>query len=75
MEIRKTQGLIATDYQIIQLREKIIKSIDAQFKNGVITSAEYLIELTNLYEAKINQKVHELQLDLAQANYQVVKGL
>ena len=44
-------------------------------KNGVITSAEYLIELTNLYEAKINQKVHELQLDLAQANYQVVKGL
>ncbi|MBU0942126.1 MAG: TolC family protein [Bacteroidetes bacterium] len=75
MEIRKIQGLIATDYQIIQLREKIIKSIDAQFKNGVITSAEYLIELTNLYEAKINQKVHELQLDLAQANYQVVKGL
>ena len=75
LEIRKIQGLIATDYQIIQLREKINKSFDAQFKNGVLTSAEYLIELTNLYEAKVNQKVHELQLDLAQANYQVVKGL
>jgi hypothetical protein len=40
----------------------------------VITSSDYLVELTNLYEAKINQKVHEIQLDLAKANYQVVKG-
>lgn len=74
-EIRKGEVLLASDYQIIQLREKIIKSIDAQFRNGVITSADYLVEVTNLYEAKNNQKVHELQLDLAQANYQVVKGL
>lgn len=73
-EIKKTQDLINSDNQIISLREKIIKSIDAQFKNGVITSSDYLVELTNLYESKINEKVHELQLDLSKANYQITKG-
>jgi hypothetical protein len=52
----------------------VIKSLDAQLKNGVITSSEYLVEFTNLYEAKANQKMHEIQLDLAKANYQVSKG-
>jgi hypothetical protein len=27
-------------------------SADAQLRNGVITSSEYLVELTNLYESK-----------------------
>jgi hypothetical protein len=31
------------------------KSADAQLRNGVITSSEYLVELTNLYESKTNQ--------------------
>ena len=73
-EIKKTEEVIATDTQIIDIREYVVKSSDSQLRNGVITSSDYLVELTNLYEAKINQKVHEIQLDLAKANYQVVKG-
>ena len=46
----------------------------AQLKNGVITSSDYLVELTHLYEAKTNQKVHEIRLDLAKANYLVANG-
>jgi hypothetical protein len=30
----------------------VVKSADAQLRNGVITSSEYLVELTNLYESK-----------------------
>tara|TARA_R110002126_G_scaffold223010_1_gene368103 strand:- start:2735 stop:3991 length:1257 start_codon:yes stop_codon:yes gene_type:complete len=74
-EIRKTEEVITTDSEIISLREYVVKSSDAQLKNGVITASEYLVELTNLFEAKTNEKLHQIQLALAKANYQVVKGI
>lgn len=74
-EIKKTEEIITTDFEIIDLREYVVKSSDAQLKNGVITASEYLVELTNLFEAKTNEKLHQIQLALAKANYQVVKGL
>lgn len=73
-EIYKTEAVINTDSEIISLREYVVKSSDSQLKNGVITSSEYLVEFTNLYEAKTNQKLHQIQLALAKANYQTVKG-
>lgn len=73
-EINKQDELLKTDIEIIQLRNDVLKSSDAQLKNGVITSSEYIVEFTNLFEAKTNQKVHEIQLALAKINYQVIKG-
>lgn len=73
-EIKKTEAIIKTDSEIISLRKYVEKSANAQLKNGVITTSDYLVEFTNLYEARTNQKVHEIQLALAKANYQVVKG-
>lgn len=73
-EIKKAEEIIKTDSAIIGLREYVEKSANAQLKNGVITTSEYLVEFTNLFEARINQKWHEIQLNLAKANYQVVKG-
>jgi len=73
-EIKKSEEIIKTDTEIIGLREYVEKSANAQLKNGVITTSEYLVEFTNLYEARTNQKLHEIQLALAKANYQIVKG-
>ncbi|QBN17594.1 TolC family protein [Flavobacterium nackdongense] len=73
-EIKKSVEIIKTDTEIIGLREYVEKSANAQLKNGVITTSEYLVEFTNLYEARTNQKLHEIQLDLAKSNYQVAKG-
>jgi outer membrane protein TolC len=73
-EIKKSEEIIKDDIEIIGLRDYVEKSANSQLKNGVITASEYLIEFTNLYEAKMNQKIHEIQLDLAKANYQVSKG-
>jgi outer membrane protein TolC len=73
-EIKKSEEILATDAEIIALRDYVEKSATAQLKNGVITASDYLVEFTNLYEAKTNQKMHEIQLDLAKANYQIVKG-
>lgn len=73
-EIQKSEANIATDTDIIILREYVEKSASSQLKNGVITASEYLTEFTNLYEAKNSQKIHEIQLELAKANYQVALG-
>jgi outer membrane protein TolC len=73
-EINKLDETIQTDQEIINLRESVAKSSDSQLKNGVITSADYLVEFSNLYESKINQKTHQIQLALAKANYIVIKG-
>lgn len=73
-EISKIEALIKADNEIIILREKVLESATSQLKNGVITSSEYLTEFNSLYESKISQKLHEIQLDLAKANYKVIKG-
>lgn len=73
-EIAKAEEIIQTDDEIIVLREFVERTANAQLKNGVITSSEYLIDFTNLYEAKTNRIMHEIQLNLAKANYQVAKG-
>lgn len=73
-EISKYEETIKTDSDIIALREYVVKSVDSQLKNGVITASEYVVELTNLYEAKADQKLHEIQLALAQANYKITRG-
>ncbi|UQD56608.1 TolC family protein [Flavobacterium sp. K5-23] len=73
-EIKKLNEVISTDIEIIALREYILKSSDAQLRNGVITASDYLVEMTHLYEAKTNQKLHEIQLDLAKANYKITNG-
>jgi len=74
-EIKKIQETIETDTEIIGLRKYVEQSAGSQMRNGTITASDYLIEFTNLYEAEINQKMHEIQLDLSKANYRVNKGL
>lgn len=73
-EIKKLEQLLFSDAEIIQIREKVIKSADAQLKNGVITSSEYLVELTHLFEAKNSLKEHEVQLAAAKSNYETIQG-
>lgn len=73
-EIKKMEQLLLSDGEIIQIREKIIKSSDAQLKNGVITASEYLVEVTNLFEAKNILKTHEVQLAATKSNYEIIKG-
>ena len=73
-EINKINEFIKSDNEIIELRKIILKTADAQLKNGVITSSAYIIELTNLFEAVNNLKTHEIQLLLTKANYNVTLG-
>jgi len=74
-EITKITAFITSDNTIINLREEILKSAEAQLKNGVITSSAYITELTNLHEAKNTLSTHKIELQLAKANYRTTKGV
>lgn len=73
-EIDKYAALLEADQEIVDLRRSIVASGESQLQNGVITASEFLVEFNKLYSAEINQKLHELQLELAKANYRNVQG-
>ena len=73
-EIEKISGFIASDIEIIRLRKEVLKAADSQLRNGVITSSAYITELTNLYTDENTLITHNIQLELAKANYNIIKG-
>ncbi len=68
-DIQKYQSLIAKDNEIINIRKNIVKSFSSQLENGVITSTEYITELNNETQAKLNLELHKVQLQMAKVNY------
>lgn len=73
-DIQIIEDFIASDAEIVQLRKEVLKSVDAQLRNGTITTSAYLTELTNLYEDENRLATHTIQLQLAKANYNVIQG-
>ena len=74
-EVNKLQEVLASDDEIIQLREKIKTTASAQLENGVINSNDYLREVTAEDQARQNKILHEIQLLLAQYNVQATTGI
>ena len=68
-KIKKYEEVIRQDQDIIDLRIKIVKTKSSQLDNGIITSTEYLEELTSASRAKLNEELHKIQLVFAKVNY------
>ena len=73
-EIEKLNGLISIDEQIIEIRISVKKAALAQLENGVITSNDFIRELTSEDQAKLNLAVHKTQLLLARQNIKLTTG-
>ena len=73
-ELDKIQQLINTDNEIVSLRESIRTAALAQLENGVITSADYLREVTAADNARQAKVIHEIQRLMAQHNHQLITG-
>ena len=73
-EIEKISAFINSDIEIIKLRKKVLKTLESQLKNGVITSSVFVTEFTNLFEAENTLLKHRIQIELAKANYNTIKG-
>jgi outer membrane protein TolC len=74
-EVNKLQDVMASDEEIIRLREKITETAAAQLENGVITSNDYLREVTAEDQARQSRIMHEIQLVLAQYNLHTTAGI
>lgn len=73
-EIDKLKKLIASDNEIITLRKSVTDAAKSQLENGVITANDYLKEVNAEDQARQNLITHQVQLLLAQINYQTISG-
>jgi hypothetical protein len=73
-EVTKLRDLIVVDSKIIDLRARIKTTAKAQHENGVISTNDLLREINAEDTARQNLLLHEIQLMLAQFNYQSTTG-
>jgi len=68
-EIEKQKEQLNQDPELIALHENVVKTTEAQFKNGTITSIAYVLELQKLKQAKLNYELHHIILVNSQLSY------
>jgi outer membrane protein TolC len=74
VEIQKLQRLIDVDEAIISLRRSVRETAAVQLEEGVITATDYVREVNAEDQAHQSRALHETQLLLAQAKYQLTSG-
>lgn len=73
-EIDKMNLLIASDKEIIALRDGVKEAAKAQLQNGVITANDYLTEINAEDQARQSLITHQILLLQAQINYKTISG-
>lgn len=68
------QNAIQSDEEIIKLREEVTESARSKLDHGVITSSDYITELSKETQAKISYETHKIQLVQSKVNYLYIKG-
>lgn len=68
-KIKSTKEAIKKDEQIIELQHKILKTYNAQLKQGIITSSEFVIEVNKLSQAQLTLELHNIQLEQLKFEY------
>lgn len=72
--ITKFMELLASDDEIIALREKVKKTSVVQLENGVINANDYLREANAEDQARQARILHEIQLLISQYKQQTTSG-
>jgi outer membrane protein TolC len=73
-EIMKYESLLPKDEEIVKIRAGIVETYASQLKNGIITATEYITELHAETEARLNLRIHEVQLARAKYDYLATAG-
>lgn len=73
-DMEKLEQLVATDKEIIALRQSVKEAAKAQLDNGVITATDYLDEVNAEDQARQLMITHQLQWLQAKINYQTILG-
>ncbi|MFI5148805.1 MAG: TolC family protein [Bacteroidia bacterium] len=73
-DIQKLKEMLGKDDEIIVKRTSVTNADRARMENGVLTVNDYIIQLDKEDQAKQNRLLHQVQLLLAQYNYQNISG-
>ncbi len=73
--IDRLENAIATDDQIIVLRERIVRETLRRFQEGVVTSAEYVDRQTDVLNARLARASHRAELAQARARFLTLVGV
>jgi len=71
----RLERVLASDDEIVALREQIVREATARFRESTITAAEYVDRQTDLLTARITRGLHRVELAQARANYLTTLGL
>lgn len=73
-EVVKYEELIATDQEIISLRESVRETASDQLEFGTITATDYISYVIAEDQARQNELLHQIQMLLAQQSIQTISG-
>ncbi|WP_200880916.1 TolC family protein [Porphyromonas cangingivalis] len=73
-EIAKLRELMASDCEIIELRESVKRSTESQLENGTATANDYIQHVNAEDQARQNLVLHEIQLLMALYNHKTTSG-
>ncbi|MEO1214039.1 MAG: TolC family protein, partial [Bacteroidota bacterium] len=65
---------ISQDNEIAKLQADILSQLSTQLENGIITSADYLIQSNAELRARQNLELHKIQLIQAQLDFLTERG-
>ncbi|MBN2616099.1 MAG: TolC family protein [Bacteroidales bacterium] len=74
IQIEKFKELIQSDKEIVTLQNQVMKTAENKFKNGTLTTTDYLIELNKKVKAVLNLEAHKTQLLFSQYQYLMAMG-
>jgi outer membrane protein TolC len=73
--IDRIEAALASDEQIIELRERIARETRLRFQEGVLTSAEYVDRQTDVLNARLARAAHRVELAQARARFLTIVGV
>ena len=73
--IDRLESTLASDEQIIELRERIARETRLRFQEGVVTSAEYVDRQTDVLNARLARTAHRVELAQARARFLTTVGV
>lgn len=72
--VARLVGTLATDDRIIALREQVLAEARAQFREGVITAAQYVDRETDVLQARLARAAHRVDLARARSEIATMTG-
>ncbi|MGD8495356.1 MAG: TolC family protein [Gemmatimonadales bacterium] len=74
-DLERLRTAIGSDDEIVRLRALIERQAERQFEEGVLPAADYVDRRTDLAQARIARRLHQIELAEAQARYLTTLGV